>query len=56
MSLNQKTLSARKILVVDDDRDFRWAISNLLRSNGYSVFQAQDGKEALKSLEKKVPE
>jgi len=54
MSLNQKTLSARKILVVDDDRDFRWAISNLLRSNGYSVFQAQDGEEALKSLEKDV--
>ncbi|MBC8481301.1 MAG: response regulator, partial [Planctomycetes bacterium] len=47
---------ARKMLVVDDDSDFRWAITNVLRGAGYRVAQAQDGDEALSLLEKDIPD
>jgi DNA-binding NtrC family response regulator len=55
-SFNEQTLSKRKILVVDDDRDFRWTMGNVLGAAGCTVFQARDGDEALKSLEKRVPD
>ena len=47
---------ARKMLVVDDDSDFRWAITNVLRGAGYRVAQAQDGDQALSLLEKDIPD
>ena len=56
MSVENQTSSVKNILVVDDDQDFRWAIGNVLQAEGYRVTQAQDGKEALKSLEKYVPD
>ncbi len=48
--------SERKILLVDDDPDFRWAAGNLLKSSGYRVFEAENGKQALELLEKDIPE
>lgn len=45
-----------RILLVDDDRDFRWATGNLLKNAGYEVVEAQDGQEALASLEREVPD
>lgn len=54
MSEGQKT--SRKILVVDDDQDFRWIMSNALRGAEYEVIQAQDGKEAMSLLEKDIPD
>jgi len=56
MSAENQTSSVKNILVVDDDQDFRWAIGNVLQAEGYRVTQAQDGKEALKLLEKDVPD
>lgn len=56
MSVEQQVSSGRKILVVDDDPDFRWATGNVLRSSGYRVLEAQDGEEALGLLEKDIPE
>ncbi|MDY6910553.1 MAG: sigma-54 dependent transcriptional regulator [Thermodesulfobacteriota bacterium] len=44
-----------KILLVDDDRDFRWATGNMLESAGYRVIYAGDGEEALSLLEKDIP-
>jgi DNA-binding NtrC family response regulator len=44
-----------KILLVDDDRDFRWATGNMLESAGYRVIHAGDGDEALSLLEKDIP-
>ncbi|MCF8084322.1 MAG: sigma-54 dependent transcriptional regulator [Deltaproteobacteria bacterium] len=45
-----------RILLVDDDRDFRWATGNLLRNANYGVAEAADGQEALAFVDKEVPE
>lgn len=39
------------ILIVDDDREFAEAQRELLVSEGYDVFTAESGQEALKILE-----
>lgn len=44
-----------KILLVDDDDDFRWAIGNILSAVGYHVIHALNGREALDFLEKDIP-
>lgn len=44
------TDAKRRILVVDDDRALRHALSTLLADAGYAVAQAGDGPEALASL------
>jgi CheY-like chemotaxis protein len=40
----------RSILIVEDDRDLREALSEVLRDEGYSVAGAGDGQEALDRL------
>ena len=40
-------VSSARILVVDDDRALRHAVSSLLERNGHTVLQAGDGPEAL---------
>jgi DNA-binding NtrC family response regulator len=47
--------SRMKILLVDDDRDFRWTTGNMLESAGYRVIHAGDGEEALSLIEKDIP-
>lgn len=42
--------SGSRILVVDDDRALRHAVSSLLEQNGHSVLQAADGPSALAHL------
>jgi CheY-like chemotaxis protein len=44
------TESNRTILVVDDDRDIRETLSEILRDEGYRVATAANGSEALKLL------
>jgi CheY-like chemotaxis protein/anti-sigma regulatory factor (Ser/Thr protein kinase) len=44
--------SAHRILVVDDDRTFRHAITKLLTAGGYSVAGAADGQAALLQIKK----
>ena len=44
------TTPARHVLVVDDDRALRYAITALLQGAGYSTDQAGDGPEALDKL------
>jgi CheY-like chemotaxis protein len=48
--------AAKKILFVDDDRDFLMSQSIYFRSRGYQVLTAESGEEALKLLEKEVPD
>ena len=48
--------SERKIMLVDDDRDFVWLTDNTLHKAGYRVVQAHDGEEALGLLEKEMPD
>jgi two-component system, chemotaxis family, chemotaxis protein CheY len=41
---------ARRILVVDDDREVRQALCSVLRDEGYDVSSASDGREAISHL------
>ncbi len=45
----------RDALVVDDDRDGRDALSQLLGAHGYTVRQAQNGRVALDMIAERVP-
>lgn len=56
MPIDQKDSPGRKILVVDDDPDFRWATSNVLQLRGYSVLQAENGEEALGLIDRDIPD
>jgi CheY-like chemotaxis protein len=42
--------NGKKILVADDDRTLRYAITRLLSAAGYSVTAARDGGEALRKI------
>src|ERR1700741_4644674 len=44
---------AKKILVADDDRTTRFAVSSMLRKAGYAVTTVKDGPEALRNIQKK---
>ncbi len=48
--------SKPRILLVDDDRALRHAISTLLEESGHSVLQASDGPEALTALASVSPD
>ncbi len=48
--------TAKKILFVDDDRDFLASQSIYFRGRGYQVLTAESGEEALKLLTKEVPD
>ena len=56
MSDMPQTPRQKKILLVDDDHDFRWATGNILQTAGYKVVSAQNGDEAFSFLEKDVPD
>jgi two-component system, OmpR family, response regulator len=43
---------AQKILVADDDRATRFAISSMLKKAGYAVTAVSDGAEALRKIQK----
>lgn len=42
----------KTILVVDDDADARWGLAFFLKKEGFTVYEAGDGVEALNLLEK----
>ena len=42
------TTQDKKILIVDDDKDFVEAVACFLESHRFTVFKAYDGKEGLK--------
>jgi DNA-binding NtrC family response regulator len=44
-----------KILIVDDEKDMRWLLSNLLKDDGYTVYEAEDCLQALNFLKKPSP-
>ncbi len=47
---------ARRILVVDDDRDIRGMVKLVLETEGYAVDLAADGFAALRSVESTKPD
>ncbi|MFH1857146.1 MAG: response regulator [Candidatus Omnitrophota bacterium] len=46
---------AKKILVVDDDMDFKEAVKMLLEAKGYEVITACDGQEGIKKAKEEQP-
>lgn len=51
MAPAKKEATMFKILIAEDDRELRNLFSRVLTKSGYAVRQAQNGKEALDSLE-----
>jgi len=43
-----------RILIIDDDKQIRFIIRELLESSGYKVEEASDGEEAIKLNQKKA--
>lgn len=48
-------MTARPLLVVDDDADLREAITDVLRDAGYEVIVASNGRHALEVLAQAAP-
>ena len=44
-----------KILVVDDEKDMRWLLSNFLKEDGYTIYEAEDCGHALNFIKKDSP-
>jgi DNA-binding response OmpR family regulator len=47
---------ARSILVVDDERTLRETLADSLEAEGFSVFQAADGREAIEQFRRHHPD
>lgn len=41
-----------QIVIVEDDKEIREGVEIYLRSQGYTVFQAENGKEGLAIIER----
>jgi len=46
----------KKILIVEDDRNFLWILKQSFVSEGFSVFTAEDGEKALELAESEKPD
>jgi len=51
-----RTLSEARILVVDDEYLIRWTLQQNLEKEGYGVFLAETGEEALDKLKEEAPD
>lgn len=49
-------MSAGKLLVIDDDRDYRDSVRALLESEGFTVIEASSGDEGLRLLLEDPPD
>ncbi|MEW6002856.1 MAG: sigma-54 dependent transcriptional regulator [Nitrospirota bacterium] len=45
-----------KILIVDDNKDLLWILSDIIKSEGYEVITAADGRKALKEIRTHSPD
>jgi len=44
------------ILIVDDDKDLRQTLTYMLEIEGYKIFSAGDGKQAMKEIQNQLPD
>ena len=49
-------MSMKKVLIVEDEKDVRTTIVDLLENIGYTTISAKDGIEAIKFTEQDVPD
>jgi len=47
---------AKQILVVDDEERIRQSLNGILKDEGYEVWEAKDGEQALKQIETDPPD
>jgi two-component system response regulator AtoC len=47
---------ARRVLIVDDEKNMRWVLGQALTGEGYEVVEAADGKQALDSVGDVTPD
>ncbi|MDZ7263940.1 MAG: response regulator [candidate division KSB1 bacterium] len=45
-----------RILIIDDDEDFRISIRTLLQSHNYDVIEAESGKQGLQKIREERPD
>lgn len=45
-----------KVLIVDDDQDYKASVKSLLESEGYTVIEAECGKDGLQKLVEHKPD
>ncbi len=50
------TPAAKRILIVDDDRDFVEAIASFLEANGFTVLRAHNGRDGVKLARMERPD
>ena len=55
MSDEKKNLDEKKILLVDDDADIIEIVRYNLLQEGYQIFTASNGKEAIAAAKKELP-
>lgn len=46
----------RRVLIVDDEKNMRWVLSQALEASDFEVVEAVDGKEALSAVSEQVPD
>jgi DNA-binding response OmpR family regulator len=46
----------KKVLIVEDDKDFIWILQKGFEKQGFSLFIAEDGEEGLKKIEEEKPD
>src|SRR3989338_8424144 len=46
----------KKVLIVEDDKDFLWILRQSFENQGLSIIYAQDGEEGLSMAEKEKPD
>jgi len=49
-------MATARILVVDDEKLIRWSMKEKLEKEGYEVFEAQDGEEAIQLINQELPD
>ena len=49
-------IASHRVLVVEDDRKISDLLQNYLRASGYEVEAAYDGRDALRQIERQVPD
>ena len=55
MRVIRRNIVAEKILIVDDDADFREAITTLLEAKGYKIIVAENGQEGYQKAHAENP-
>ena len=54
--ISKITQRRKKILLIEDEPDYRLALRERLEANGYDVIEAEDGKQGLESARSQQPD